>query len=73
MGKYNSKERKLIAVFLTDLCHDRDIQQRMHEMADSIPKSRVLEVIGNLEHEDMITSEEAAVLKRRIEDRKSVV
>jgi hypothetical protein len=67
VAKYTSKERKLIGVFMTDLCHDRDIQRRMHEMADSIPKSRVLEVIGNLGREDLITGEEEAILKRRIE------
>lgn len=67
MTPFNHEERELIAVFLTDVFHRKDIRKRMEMLTEKVPKETVLEVIGRLEGQGALTSEDAAYLGRKIE------
>jgi hypothetical protein len=67
MTPFNHEERELIAVFLTDVFHHKDIRKRMEMLSEKLPKERVLEVIGRLEGQGALSSEDAAYLRKKIE------
>lgn len=66
MTPFNQEERELVAVFLTEVYHHRDIKKRMAALAENVPKERVLEVIGRLEGQGTLSSEDAAYLRKKI-------
>lgn len=67
MTPFNQEERELIAVFLTDVFHRKDIRKRMEMLSEKLPKGGVLEVIGRLEGQGALSSEDAAYLRKKIE------
>lgn len=67
MTPFNQEERELIAVFLTDVFHRKDIRKRMEMLSEKLPKGGVLEVIGRLEGQGALSAEDAAYLRKKIE------
>jgi len=67
MTPFNYEERELIAVFLTDVFHRKDIRKRMEMLSEKVAKERVLEVISRLEGQGALSLEDAAYLRKKIE------
>ena len=67
MMKFNSAEKEMIAVFLTDVYHRKDIKRAMEHMAETMPQERVLGVIDRLEGNGSVSTEEGLYLRKKIE------
>lgn len=64
---FNHEERSMISIFLTDTSHQKDIKRKLHALTEQYPKEHVLEVIGKIEGQGILSQEDADYLRRKIE------